>query len=109
MKKTSTLVYPNISLAKLPLSHGDVLPFPEPPDSFPLYSDDEDSVSSNSEEQQPSASRDTDYVQSTDSSKHKITECMLNDLNRRFEIPEYKAEILASRLKEWNLLHQSVK
>ena len=81
IKKISTLVYPKISLAKLPLSHGDGLPFLETPDNFPLYSDDEGSVSSNSEEHQPSASRDTDYLPSTDSSKHKIKEVVLNDLN----------------------------
>jgi len=66
-------VYPNIQSAKLSLSHGDVLLFPEPPDNFPMYSNDEDSVSSNSEEQQPSASRDADYLPSRDSSKRKIT------------------------------------
>ena len=52
----------------------DGLPVPEPLGNFAIYSDDEDSVSSNSEEQQPSASRDADYLPSTDSSNHKITE-----------------------------------
>jgi len=37
------------------VSHGDGLPVPEPLDNFDMYSDDEDSVSSNSKEQQPSA------------------------------------------------------
>jgi hypothetical protein len=36
-----------------------------------MYSDDEDSVSSNNEEQQPSASRDADYVPSTVLSSYK--------------------------------------
>jgi len=67
--------------------HGDGLPVPEPPDKFAMYSDDEDSVSSNSEEQQPSASRDADYFPSTNSSKHRITEGDLNDLIRDFELP----------------------
>ena len=70
-----------------PVLHGDGLPVPEPPDKFAMYSDDEDSVSSNSEEQQPSASRDADYFPSTNSSKHKITEGDLNDLIRDFELP----------------------
>jgi len=89
IKKKSTLVYPNISLAKLLLSHGDGLPFLEFPDNFALYSDDEDSVSSNSEEQQPSTSRDTDYLPSTDSSKRKIREGVLNDLNLQKIIEKY--------------------
>jgi len=45
--------------------HGDRLPVPETPDNFVMYSEDKDSVSSNSEEQQPSASRDADYLPST--------------------------------------------
>jgi hypothetical protein len=47
-----------------------------------LHSDDEESVSSNSEEQQPSASRDVNYLLNTNSSNHKITEGQLNDLIR---------------------------
>ena len=56
VKKISTLVYPNVLSPIRPVPHGDRLPVPEPPDSFAIHSDDEDSVSSNSEEQQPSAS-----------------------------------------------------
>jgi hypothetical protein len=50
MKKKSTLVYLNIPSAIQPVPHGDGLPVPESPDNFAIYSDDEDSVSSNSEE-----------------------------------------------------------
>jgi hypothetical protein len=82
MKKESTLVYPNIPSAIRPEPHGNKLPVPEPPDNLAIYSDDEDSVSSNNEEQQPSASRDADYVPSTDSSHHTITEDQLSDLIR---------------------------
>jgi len=60
LKKKSTLVYLNIPPAIQPVPHGDRLPVPEPPDNFAMYSDSEDSVSSNSEEQQPSVSRDAD-------------------------------------------------
>ena len=62
-----------------PVPHDHGLPVPEPPDNFAMYSDDEDSVSSNSEDQQLSASRDADYLPSTGSSNHKITEGELND------------------------------
>jgi len=44
MKKKST-IYPKYHR---PVPHGDALPAPEPPDNFAIYSDDEDSVSSNS-------------------------------------------------------------
>ena len=107
-KEKPTLVYLNIPLAIQPVSHGDGLPVPEPLDNFAVYSDD-DIVSSNSEEQQPSASRDADYVPSTDSSNHKITEGKLSGLTRDLKLPKNKAELLASRLQQWNLLHHSMK
>jgi len=109
MKKESKLVYPNIPSAIRPVPHGDGLPVPEPPDNFAMCSDDEDSISSNSEEQQPSASSDADYLPSTDSSNHKITEGEITDLIRNLELPKNKAELLASKLQQWNLLHHKGK
>jgi len=109
MKKKSTLVYPNIPSAIRPVPQGDGVPVPEPPDNFATYSDHKGSVSSNSKEQQPSASRDADYLPSTDSSNHKITEGELSDLIRDLKLPKNKAELLASSLQGWNLLHHSVK
>jgi len=109
MKKKSTLLYPNIPSAIRPVPHGDGLPVPEPPDNFVMYSDDEDSVSSNSEEQQPSASRDADCLSSTDSSNHKITGGEITDLIRDLELPKNKAELLPSRLQKWNLLYHKGK
>jgi len=67
-------VYPNIPSAIRPVPHDDGLPLPEPTENSAMFSDDEDSVSSNSEEQQPSASRDVDYLPNTDFSNHKFTE-----------------------------------
>ena len=109
MKKKSTLVYRNIPSAIRPVPHGDGLPVPEPPGNFAMYSVDEDNVSSNSEEQQPSASRDADYLPSIDFSNHKTTEGELNDLIKDLELPKNKAELLASMLQQWNLLNHSVK
>jgi len=73
--------------------HDDGLPVPEHLDNFDMYTDDEDSVSSNSEQQQPSASRDAEHLPSTDSSNHKITEGELNDIIRDLELPKNKAEL----------------
>ena len=75
------------------MPHGDGLPVPEPPDNFSMYSDDEHSVSSNSEEQQPSASRVADNLPSTDFSNHKITEGELNDLIRDLKLPKRRQNI----------------
>ena len=109
MKKKSTRVSEYTPSAIRPVPHGDGLPIHETPDNFDIYTDDEDSVSSNSEEQQPTASRDAEYLPNTDSSSHKITEGELNDLIRDLELPKNKAELLASKLQQWNLLHHSVK
>jgi len=83
-----TLVFPNIPSAIRSVPSGDRLPDPEIPEYFALYSGDEDGVSSNSGEQQPSASRDADYLPSTDSSNHKIREGERKDLLRDLEIPK---------------------
>jgi len=83
-------VYPNIPLAIRPVPHGDGLPVSEPPDNFATYSDEEGSVSSNSEEQQPSPSRNAEYLPSTVSSNHKITEGEQNDLIRDLELPKIR-------------------
>ena len=96
------------TISKRSVPHGDGLSVPEPPDNFVMYSDDDDSVSSNSEEQQTSASIDANNLQSTDSSNHKITEGELNDLIMDLELPKSKAELLASKLQQWNILHNSV-
>ena len=93
MKKKSTLAYSNIPSAIWPVPHGNGLPVPEPLDNFAMYSDDEDSVSSNSEEQQPSASRVADNLPSTDLSNHKITEGELNDLIRDLKLPKRRQNI----------------
>ena len=82
MKKKLTLLYLNIPSAIRPVPHGDGIPVPEPPDNFAMYSDEEDGFSSNSEEQQPPASRDADYLPSTDSFNHKIADGKHNDLIR---------------------------
>jgi hypothetical protein len=55
MKKKSTLVYPNIPSAIRPEPHCDGLPIPEPPDNLAMYSDDEQSASSDKEEEQKSS------------------------------------------------------
>jgi len=53
-----------------------------------MYCDDEESVSSNSEEQQPSASRVADNLSSTDFSNHKITEGELSDFIMDLKLPK---------------------
>jgi len=103
-KKKSTLVYPNIQSAIRPVPHGDRLPVPEPPDSLLCTLTTKTvflQTAKNSIQQ-------LQHMQtSTDSSIHKITEGELNNLIRNLELPKNKAELLASMLQQWNLLHHS--
>ena len=104
MKKKSALVYRNIPSGIRPVSYSDRLPVPESPVNFTRCSDEEDSVSSNSEKSSPQLQ---ELQTNTDSTNHKITEGELNDFIRDLEIPKNKAELLASMLQQWNLLHHS--
>jgi hypothetical protein len=92
-EEKSTLSYPNIPSGIRAVPHGNGLPVPEPPDNFAMYSDDKDSVSSNSKEQQSSASRVADNLPSTDFSNHKITEGELTDLIRDLRLPKRRQNI----------------
>jgi hypothetical protein len=55
-----------------------------------VWSDDDDSVSSNSEEHQPSASRDAVYFLNTNSSNFMITKCELSNLIGDLEFPKIR-------------------
>jgi hypothetical protein len=110
MKKKWTVSYPNIPSAIHPMSHGERLPIPEPPENFSLDADggdknNEHQLRLHSKEQQSSTSRDPEFCPSLDSSQpYKITETELNNLIRVLELPKKKAELLASGLQQWNLL-----
>ncbi|GBN34360.1 hypothetical protein AVEN_107476-1 [Araneus ventricosus] len=114
-KKKSTIEFPNILYALRPVPHGEGLPIPEPPTDFSISSDEEDlDVSHNSPQASTSACggsrNDYDFSCFDEtSSPHKITSVELNDLVRDLDLSKSKAEILASRLQQWNLLEENVR
>jgi hypothetical protein len=84
-------------------------PPPPPPDSFYLDCDDEEE---NTQEETPQsfASREPEYfLNVTSAEPHKITKKELPDLIRDLELSKNKAELLCSRLRQWNLLDDTVK
>ena len=110
-KKKASVQYPNISSALRPVPHGEGLPVPEPPDSFSLESDEEqqEDESTETETELAISLQDPDFLPSSSSEPHFITQAELNDLVRDLQLPKNKAELLGSRLQQWNLLDRGVK
>ncbi|XP_061419594.1 uncharacterized protein LOC133349820 isoform X1 [Lethenteron reissneri] len=58
---------------------------------------------------EPSRSHDLDFLPSSSSEPHLITQGELKDLVRNLELPKRKAELLGSRLQQWNILAGDVR
>jgi len=108
-KKKRTVNYTNISSAIRPVPHTEDFPFPVPPQRYILDSDDE--PTKNWEKTpQPSTSMDADYTADLQFNEfHQITQEELNYLIRDLHLPKSKAELLGSKLQQWNLLKENVR
>jgi hypothetical protein len=93
-----------------PLPHNEALPILEPPAN--VIVDDEDSATDEADLEQVGETFDCDptFEASCSSSEpHLLTQGDLNGLVSDLNLPKKEAEILASRLKGWNLLQQGTK
>ncbi|KDR21881.1 hypothetical protein L798_00381 [Zootermopsis nevadensis] len=111
-KKKHALIYPNIPSAIRPIPHNHELPVPVPPISYTADCSKECSPSPPSDDAIPrsSASQDKEFVpEMLPSTSHRVIQSKLNDLAREIELPKYKAELLGSRIKQWNVLEENVK
>ena len=103
-KNKHQIVYPNLDSALKPVPHDSTLLIPVPPDGL-------DSVKDEcvvDVERQDAA--DVDFDPDTDGEEPKVfTQGELNDLVRDLSLSKEKAKLLASRLKEKNLLAVGVK
>jgi len=110
-KKKWTTVYPNIQSALRPVPHGEGISVPEPPKEFTIDSDDEDDGESTSGSPEPPASTEPHVSHGRSSAPHPhiLTQDELNDLVCDLELSKSKAELLGSRLKQWNLLEKNVR
>ena len=60
------------------------------------------------EDTEPSANADPVFPTSYTSEPHLITRTELNDLVQDWDLPKTKAQLLGSRLEEWNRLEKRV-
>jgi hypothetical protein len=99
-KKKQRIDYPNISSAIRTVPHGKDLLVLEPPKEYNLNSEmkEEDTEKTEPHEEEPT---DPDFQGPASESPHKLIQNELNDLVRDLELLKVKAELLASRTKQW--------
>jgi len=107
-RKKPRIDYLNIPSAIRSAPHGEDLPVPEPPKEYNLNSEmeEQETEKTGSHEEEPT---DPDFQGPATESPHKLTKNELNDLVRDLELPKVKAELLASRIKQWKYLDEGVK
>ncbi|GBM45678.1 hypothetical protein AVEN_237916-1 [Araneus ventricosus] len=104
-----TVVYPNLPSAIRPVTHSSELSIPKPTETWSL--DDNDDIVPDSVVVKES---EDDHVPmyadvQTSPMPHLISQSDLNDLVRDLNLSKNQSELLASRLKEWNLLEKETK
>ena len=82
------------------MPQGEDLPVPEPTKEYNLNSEmeEEDTEKTGPHGEQPTY---PDFQGPASGSPHRLTQNELNDLVRDLELPKVKAELLASRMKQW--------
>ncbi|GBM37175.1 hypothetical protein AVEN_14950-1 [Araneus ventricosus] len=104
-----TVVYPNLTSAMRPVPHSSELFMPKPPDTWSL--DDNDDIVPDSvvveeaEDDQPPMYADVQ----TSPMNHLISQSDLNDWVGKLNLSKNQSELLASRLRELNLLEKETK
>jgi hypothetical protein len=91
-----------------PVPHTEHLPVPVPPQQYILDSVDEPTENREKTPQTPST--DFDFTADLQFNEfHRITREELNGLVRDLDLPKSNAELLGSRLQQWNLLKENVR
>jgi hypothetical protein len=92
-----------------PVLHTEDLPVPVPPQQYIVDSDDEP-TENGEKTPQTSTSKDFDFTADLKFKEfHRITQEELNDLFRDLDLTKSKAELLGTRLQQWNLLKENVR
>lgn len=118
-KSKKKIQYPNLPSAMRPVPHDASMPIPPKPQIYPRIDEEEPDYQNISPE--PGTSKEIEEVgtseekeSSNDSSENNaqpklINQARLNDLVRDLDLPKSKAQLLGSRLQQWNLLEPGVK
>ena len=107
-KKTkSKIKYPNCDSATKPVPHSLLYPVPDPP-SIQTAFDSESETTTDAGTSRASEFEDFAATEKNSPETHFLTQGDLQDLARDLNLSKEKSEILASRLKQWNFLQNSV-
>lgn len=100
-KTRANILYPSIPSAIRPVPHGPELPVPKPPSILEEFALSEEEIL---DEDEPSTSSDPCFNPSHKATPHLIQQKELNDIVRDLNLTKWQAEVLGSRLQQWNLL-----
>ena len=103
--------YPNLRSAMRPVLHSDDLPVLTPPVNKDLLSSSDEEMPSREDSAESISLEDIEstYSGTNGNEPHWITQEDLNDLARDLYLLKQQSELLASRLKQWNLVQEDVR
>ena len=103
--------YPNLRSAIRPVPHLDDLPVPIPPVNKDLLSSSDEEMPSSGDTAESISLEDIEstYSATSGNEPHWLTQENLNDLARDLYPSKQQSELLASRLKQWNLVQEDVR
>ena len=103
--------YPNLQSAMRPVPHSDDLPVPTPPVNKDLLSSSDEEMPSREDSAESISLEDIESTYSGTSSNepHWITQADLNDLACDLYLSKQQSKLLASRLKQKNLVQEDVR
>ena len=103
--------YPNLRSAMKPVPHSDDIPVSTPPVNKDLLSSSDEEMSSREDSAESISLEDIEstYSGTSGNEPHWIMQEDLNDLARDLYLSKQQSELLASRLKQWNLVQEDVR